>query len=347
MTPNSKDGFSFSAVSIIDFIVRWWKPVLIATVAAAVISAVASLFIKDKFKSTVVMFPSTTHSISKALIDVTGSSKADILEFGMEEDADQLIQILNSDEIRNRIIQKYDLMKHYRIDPASKFAQTKLQKRYLENITYSRTEYLSVEVNVMDEDPQMAANIANDISNLVDSVKNRMQKERAREGLAIVQAEYDEMAQMVQAMEDSLTKIRMLGINDYESQSEVLNKEYATALASGNQRAIKALEEKLENLSKYGGAYMSLNEGLLLYREQLSLLKIKLKEATVDATQNISTKFVVNKAFAAERKSTPKRSLIVLGASAGTFLFSLLVLIGIDNYRSYKRLKEEQSNSAS
>lgn len=346
MTPNSKDGFSFSAVSIIDFTLRWWKPILITTFASAVIAAVASLFIKDKFKSTVVMFPSTTHSISKALIDVTGSSKADILEFGMEEDADQLIQILNSDEIRNRIIQKYDLMKHYRIDPGSKYAQTKLQKRYMENITYSRTEYLSVEVNVMDEDPQMAANIANDISNLVDSVKNRMQKERAREGLVIVQAEYDELAQMVQNMEDSLTKIRMLGINDYESQSEVLNKEYAAALATGNQRAINALEEKLENLSRYGGAYMSLNEGLLLYREQLSLLKIKLKEATVDATQNISTKFVVNKAFAAERKSTPKRSLIVLGAAAGTFLLSLLVLIGIDNYRSYKRIKDEQSTNA-
>lgn len=339
MTQNSNEGFSFSSISIIDFIIRWWKPIAIASFGAAVLAAAASFLIRDKFKSTVVMFPSTTHSISKALIDVQGSSKADILEFGMEEDADQLIQILNSDEIRDRIINKYNLMEHYRIKPTERFAYTKLQKRYKENITFSRTEYLSVEVNVLDEDPQMAADIANDIANLVDSVKNRMQKERAIEGLKIVQEEYNELADMVQAMEDSLTTIRLLGINDYESQSEVINKEYASALARGDQRAIKALEEKILILSKYGGAYTALKDGLELYREQLSLMKIKLKEATVDATQNISHKFVVNRAFPAEKKSYPKRLYIVLGAGLGAFLLSILVLIGLDNYRAYKKSK--------
>lgn len=339
MSQNSNEGFSFSSISIIDFVIRWWKPIAIATFGSAVIAAGASFLIREKFKSTVVMFPSTTHSISKALIDVQGNSKADILEFGMEEDADQLIQILNSDEIRARIINKYNLLEHYRIKNNEKFAQTKLQKKYKENITFSRTEYLSVEINVLDEDPQMAADIANDIANLVDSVKNRMQKERALEGLNIVKSEYDELADMVQSMEDSLTKIRLMGINDYESQSEVINKEYATALARGDQRAIKALEEKIEVLSKYGGPYTSLKEGLELYREQLSLMKIKLKEATVDATQNISHKFVVNRAFPAEKKSYPKRLYIVLGAAMGAFLLSILVLIGLDNFRAYKKSK--------
>lgn len=341
MDQKQKEGFSFSSLEVIDFIIRWWKPIGIATFAAAVLAAGASFLIQDKYKSTVVMFPSTTHSISKALIDVQGNSKADILEFGMEDDADQLIQILNSDEIRNRIIQKYNLMEHYDIDPSSKFAYTKLQKTYEGNIKYARTEFLSVEVRVMDHDPVIASNIANDIANLVDSVKNRMQKERAMEGLFIVQQEYDELATMVQSMEDSLTRIRLMGINDYESQSEVLNKEYASALAKGDQRAIKALEEKLHILSQYGGPYTALKEGLELYREQLSLMKIKLKEATVDATQNISHKFVVNRAFPAEKKSYPKRLFIVAGAALGAFILSILILIALDNYRSYKKVKAQ------
>lgn len=331
-----KEKNPYNSVILITFIIKWWKQIMIVTIAAAVITAIVSMFIPDKFKSSVVLFPSTTHSISKALIDVQGSSKADILEFGMEEDADQMIQILNSDEIRNRIIGKYDLMSHYRIKPDEKFAITKLNKEFEENISFRRTEYMSVKIDVLDEDPQMAANIANDIAALLDSVKNRMQHERAKEGLKIVEEEYTELETYVNQMEDSLRKIRLLGINDYESQSEVLNKEYATALAKGDARAIKALEDKLKVLSEYGGAYTSLKEGLELYREQLSLMKIKLKEARVDASQSISHKFVVNSAFPAERKTYPKRSLIVLSAALAAFLLSIFVIIGIENYRNYK-----------
>lgn len=333
---NSTQGFEFSSVKLIGFIVKWWKPIAIVTFSAAVISAAASFLIHDKFKSTVIMFPSTTHSISKALIDVQGTSKADLLEFGMEEDADQMVQILNSDEIFQKIVQKFDLMKHYDIDPESKLAYTKLRKEYEGNISFTRTEYLSVRVDVMDEDPQMAADIANEIAAQLDTVKNRMQKERAIEGLFIVQQEYNEQAAYIKSMEDSLKAIRMKGINDYESQSEVLNKEYATALARGDQRAIKALEEKLQILSEYGGEYVALKEGLELYREQLSLLKVKLKEATVDATQPISHKFVVNHAYKAEKKAYPKRSLIVLASMAAAFLLSLFVIIGIENWRTYR-----------
>lgn len=333
---NSASGFEFSSVKLIAFAVKWWKPILIVSLATAVLSAAASFLIKNKYQSTVIMFPSTTHSISKALIDVQGTSKADLLEFGMEEDADQMVQILNSDEIFHKIVKKFDLMKHYDIDPEGKLANTKLRKEYDGNISFKRTEYLSVRVDVMDEDPQMAADIANEIAAQLDTVKNRMQKERAKEGLAIVQQEYDELAGYIKSMEDSLKSIRRKGINDYESQAEMFNKEYATALATGNQRAITAIEEKLDILSEYGGEYVALAEGLELYREQLSLLKVKLKEATVDATQPISHKFVVNHAYKAEKKAYPKRSLIVIFSTLAAFALSLFVIIGIENWRAYR-----------
>jgi uncharacterized protein involved in exopolysaccharide biosynthesis len=332
----ASQGFEFSSVKIIGFVAKWWKPIALVSFGAALISAAVSLFIPNKYQSTVIMFPSTTHSISKALIDVQGVSKADILEFGMEEDADQMVQILNSDEIFQKIVKKFDLMNHYRIDASSKLARTKLRKEYEGNINFKRTEYLSVRVDVMDESPQMAADIANEIAAQLDTVKNRMQKERAIQGLYIVQQEFNEQAAFIKAMEDSIKVIRLKGINDYESQAEVLNKEYATALARGDQRAVRALEDKLQILSEYGGEYVALKEGLELYREQLSLLKVKLNEATVDATQPISHKFVVNHAFPAERKTYPRRSLIVLGSALGAFLLSLFVIIGIENWRAYK-----------
>ncbi|MCX7650446.1 MAG: Wzz/FepE/Etk N-terminal domain-containing protein [Flavobacteriales bacterium] len=331
--------FSFNSASIIDFLARRWKPLMLVTGASALLAAVGSLFIPDKYKSTVVLFPATTHSLSKVLMDVQGASRADLLAFGVEEDADQMIQILNSDEIREKIIRKYNLMEHYRINPNRRFAQTRLREKFQKNISFRRTEYLSVEISVLDEDPQMAAQIANDISALLDSTKNRMQQERAAEALRILQQEYADLERMVRELEDSLTAVRMLGINDYNSQSEVVNEQYAIALAKNNYAAAAALKEKLDVLSRYGGIYISLTEQLSHYHDQLALLKIKMKELSLDATRPITHKFIVNRAMPSEKKSYPRRSLIVLAAAAGAFLVALFTLIGMENYKAYKKVQ--------
>ena len=46
-------------------------------------------------------------------------------------------------------------------------------------------------------------------------------------------------------MLDSIKVINSYGIYDYESQSERTNEQYIIAIAKGDQRAVKLLEEKL------------------------------------------------------------------------------------------------------
>lgn len=344
---NQSQEFSFSSFGFISFLVKWWKHIAIATTIGAVASVVISLTMKDRYKSVVIFYPTTTNSISKALLDVTGNSRQDFLEFGEEAEAEQALQILQSDEIREWVIAQYNLYEHYKINPEGKFAKTKMMKKYNKNVNFRRTEFNSVEISVLDEDPNIAAGMANDIAARLDSVKNRIQKERAREGLKIVEAEYLFLQSQIQLMSDSLDKIRSMGINDYASQSEVINKEYATAVSKGDQRAIKALEEKIGLLSKYGGAYVALTDNLELYRKQLSEIKLKYDQARVDAEQNIPHKMVVNYAYPADRKTYPKRSMIVLGATFATFCMTIFFLIGLENWRRYKlELKNLKQNQA-
>jgi capsular polysaccharide biosynthesis protein len=99
------------------------------------------------------------------------SSNTDLLEFGQEEQAEQLLQILYSYEIKMRIIKKYNLLKHYDIDSTSKYKMTRLFSQFKNNITFRRNEFMAVEINVLDKDPQYAADIANDIAALVDTEK--------------------------------------------------------------------------------------------------------------------------------------------------------------------------------
>ena len=333
MDHSSSDRFDFNSSNFFLFLFTWRKVLLIVCGIAIVSSFFFSspLFITPLYKSTVIMFPTSSNSISKALLTESSGTKQDIMEFGEEEQAEQLLQILNANTIRSKIVEKFKLMEHYGINQDDQYKNTRLYKEYESNITFKRTEYMAVQIAVMDRDPQMAADIANTIASLVDSVKNQMVRERAMQGYKIVEKEYLDLEHQVQKMEDSMTVLRKLGVHDYETQAEMINQQLAIEIAKGNTRGVNALNEKLDVLATYGGAYVSLRDALLHEKKQLSQIKAKYAEAKVDAEQVLPQKFIVNSAFKAERKSYPVRWLIVLITTLSSLLFTVLVLIAFES----------------
>jgi uncharacterized protein involved in exopolysaccharide biosynthesis len=326
----------FNTTNFLLFLYKWRLPLLIITIVTAGLSAGCSFLITPKFKSTVILFPTSTNAVSKALLADNFGPKQDVLEFGEEEQAEQLLQILNSSEIRSRVIRKFDLAQHYEIAPDSKYRMTELIDQYNENISFRRTEYMAVEISVMDREPQMAANIANTIADLLDTVKNNMQKERAMKAFRIVASEYNMLKLQIKNLEDSLNNIRKLGINDYETQAEAYNVQLATALSKNNIAGVKAIEERLKVLGEYGGIYVSIRDQLEHEKKQLSAVKTKYEEAKVDAEEDLPAKFVVDRAYKAEKKSYPVRWIIVVVSTISALLLAILVLIIIDNFRKKK-----------
>jgi capsular polysaccharide biosynthesis protein len=335
MTKESASVQDFNSLNLLAFIYKWRKQIIYVGILAAAVSAIASFMITPKYKSTVIMFPTQTSSISKALL-TESNGKDDILKFGEEEEAEQMLQILNSDDIKARISKQFNLMQHYDIDTADKFKYTKLFDEYKDNISYERTEFMSVKVDVMDKDPQVASDICNEISNLLDSVKNKMQKQRAYAGLKIVERSYLALKAEIQGINDSLKVLRLMGINDYETQSQVFNEQYAMAIAKNNTSGARLLEEKLKVLSTYGGAYVSLRELHEEQIKQLALIKAKYEEAKVDAEQILTQKFIVNRAVKAEKKAYPIRWLIVVVSTVSAMLFAFLLLLIIENVKTIR-----------
>lgn len=331
----------FDSSNLIVYIYKWRLPLIITSALAIVLAAVFSgpQFIKPKYKSTVTVFPTTTNSLSKALLPQQFSSRGqDIMEFGEEEQAEQLLQILNSDEIRSSIIAKYNLIEHYDINPKGKYVTTELYETFSDNISFRRTEYMSVEINVLDTDPDTAAMIANDISDLLDQVKNRILKDRAKQGLGIIQGEYVGLKNEIKTYEDSLTLLRYKGVHDYEAQSAVLNEQFATGLIeNAKASSLKQIQNKLDTLAKYGGTYVSLRDELQFLKEELVRLKTKYDQAKVDVSASLPASFKVNTAFAAEKKSYPTRWLIVALSALGAFTFTLIVILILDTIRSNKK----------
>lgn len=345
MPVNATNDFSDS-YKVAVFLYKWRKTLLVLCIAAAVLSAIfsSSLFVTPFFKSTVIMYPAASNSVSKLLLNDNTTIKQDMLVFGADEQIQQMLQILNSNRLRDKVIRRFKLGEHYGIEPGSRYYQTSLYNRFGSNITFKLTEFQAVKITVLDNDPQLAADIANGIAAILDSVRSDIQKERAIQGFKIVEAEYLSQQNQVRAMEDSLTQIMKLGVNDYESQAEMLNRQYAVEVAKGNTRAVNALTEKLKILSQYGGSYISIRDALILEKTQLSFLKARYEEARIDAYSSMPQKFIVENAVKAERKSFPIVWIIVALSILGTLVAGILMIILVERAPGFMRKLKHAEN---
>ena len=110
----STSDSQLNSTHLLRFIFDRLKTFIAIGVGAAVLSSAVALMMEEQFKSTVIMFATPQHSIGEQFYEEI--KRNDLLEYGETEDAERLLQILNSDRIRTRIIQKYDLWLHYDID---------------------------------------------------------------------------------------------------------------------------------------------------------------------------------------------------------------------------------------
>jgi len=321
--------FTFS--DILRFLIRWRKHLIIIGIIAAVISAAGSYLITPRYEAEVVFYPTTVNSIGNAMFTDLNKREADVLAFGEEEEAENALQILKSDKLSYRIIKNFDLMKHYDIDPNGKYPKTKLQEKMKKNIKFNRTRYLSVSIQVLDEDPIMAAKLANGIAASYDSVKTEIQQEVAREAFVIIEEEFKNKEKEVWDLKAGLQKLGEKGILDIEKQAQSISESLYAARARGNNSVqIRELIAEKDTLAKYGSEYTNLYETLILELEELSELRKRYKKAKVDVEKTIPHKFIVSNASAPEKKALPNRKLIVLLGTAATFLMACVVLLFIE-----------------
>ncbi len=323
MENKQKEGYNFNSVDLLIYI--WKKRWILMTVGlvAAVAAVIVSILITPLFEASVIMFPTSSASISKELLVQNYSGRQNIHGFGEEEQAEQLLQILNSEPIRTRIIDKYNLMEHYEIDPEEKYPMTKLFEQYKSNINFRLTEFMSVEISVMDKDPELSAIIANNISDLVDTVYNHMKKERAKEALRLVEREFLDSEKDLVILRDS-----------FELLSTQISSEIKTS-GDPTNNLIKAISEN-------GALYISMMNMVRTETQVVAGLGLRFKEARLEAEQDLPYKFVVESAFPPEKKAYPNKSLIVIVSTFATLLFALIVLIVIDNIKARVAITEEK-----
>jgi len=303
--------------SLFDIILKWKKSLLIVGGLTIALSSLFSSawFITPLFKSTAILYP------------------ANIIPFGSESETEQMIQVLQSDAITDSLIHIFNLNQHYGIDSINDpFHRTHLLEQFHDNVIVKKTEYESVQVEVLDKDPKVASDMANNMIKLFDAKEQQLQKQKAMEKYIVVknqlirlQSEMDSMELIVQGMRTAD------GLLDYSLQTEYAMRNYLKSVAErGNG---KNLDSFLEKLKTKGGKFLIITENLWRMRSQYADLKEKHDEALKEVNKKLSYSNVVVKPFPADKKSYPVRWLIVVTALFSTWLLSIIVISALENYR--------------
>jgi LPS O-antigen subunit length determinant protein (WzzB/FepE family) len=306
--------------NLIQFIWAQRKSLLIITSIVFFISLIVSLLITPLFLSTAIVFPAASSNVS---FSDQRNVKAAAMDFGEEEQAEQLVQILQSSRIRDKIVAKFNLLTHYEIDPNDVNKYYKLNNEFTSHFDFTRTRYGSIQIDVLDRDPELAAKMANSIVDLIDIVKNEMIRERTKPAFEINKRKMGQMLHDRDSVLNLLDSLSAIGVVSMDIRSNLFQ-----ALVDSKNAAEKSdIKARLGVNTLYGAQYDALehmrNEMIIKIEE----FRVSYEQAESDANANFNHKFVVEKAVKSDKKEKPKRMIIVLVASIGGFIFGVLFLL--------------------
>jgi tyrosine-protein kinase Etk/Wzc len=255
------------------------------------------------------------------------------MDFGEEEQAEQLVQILKSSKIRNRLVSKFDLFKNYDIDLDDVNKNFKLNKQYEKHIQFNRTRYGSIEIDVLDKDPKLAATIANTIVELIDTVKNEMVQERTMPAYEINKRKKDMLDAEMRKLQHQMDSLSNLGVVPIESRANLFQA-YNESKSPADRVFFKAqIDVNLKDGAKYDGLQMLRDEEIV----KLAKFEDSYDQAESDANTLFNHKFIVESAVVADKKDQPKRAIIVILATMGAFFFMIFALLVRDRLNDLKK----------
>lgn len=292
----------FDNSSLLKVVLRWKWHIAAVTIIAAVLGAVFSgpTFITPKYKSEAILYPSNVSSYSD------------------ETFTEQMLQIMESQDIMDSVVEIFNLTEHYEIDKSGKYWKTYLVAEYRDRVSISKTPYDAVKVKALDKDPQMACDMVNEIIRLYDNKVGTLHKIKRKETVKM----YKEQLELKAAFIDSLKR----ELNNLTKDNEMLKYSY---LSKDNSIAYFSNTDNDEN-SNISEA-ISLVEFITNESNAYTGVRLDYEQELRFLNANMTFSNVVSYPYVSDKKATPVRWVIVAISGIAAFILSIVAVFAIEN----------------
>jgi tyrosine-protein kinase Etk/Wzc len=268
-----------SDISLLDVIVALLKRkkiLIVHFICAAVISVAISLAIPKSFKSSITFIPpgQSSSSILSMLGDNLG---ADMLG-GSNLSKRQYLTLLDSRELREDLIAKFDLLKVYKLDKRKngldltlKALKKIIEIKETEEGGLGITDVVSVSVSVIDKKPQRASDMANYLFALLE-----------KKALSLNQNEYSHLiaflAQQISASDSLLEKAR-LALTNFQTANKMYDVSSQASITAHTVGELEASKMTLELQKSYlENNYLSQFSQIKSINEKISVISRKISD---------------------------------------------------------------------
>jgi capsule polysaccharide export protein KpsE/RkpR len=295
---------------------RNWKTMSLVAVVSAVIAVVASspTFMPPRYLSRATVYPVNLNSYS------------------IETRTDQLLQLLQSNSIRDSLIMQFDLATVYDVDTTVNGGYFALYNEFNDRVEINKTNFESVRIEIVDEDPVRARDLVNAMLKQVNLLARRLQREKSNELLVIAERSLVHAQAKLDSVEARLDTLRVRdGILDYESQVRELTKGYMRMIQSGAPVSrIEEVQGLMKDMEEKGGEFRQLMELSNFFRANYDRLLTEYERMVNDVTKELTYTNVVVYPEVSDKKVYPVRWLILLLTTVSAVFLSFLLLIWRD-----------------
>jgi len=308
--------------SMVAQLLPWKKHLVIIGVVAVLLAALFSspLFITPLFQSQARVYP------------------VNLKAFSEESESEQMLEVMTSSDLKRKMVEIFNLTDRYRIKSEKLSAQSLVLKEYDRHVSCSKTRYETIEISVLDAEPEVACAMVDSLVDLynakmLDMFRNKYlaQLKGYQTDLARKQAEVDTLNTRMESY-----RIKY-GLLDYESQIMQLTSGYAEVLARNAPRsAVVDIENRLKVLAEKGGVFQEMQSNLAELQKQRDGISAKVEEALSLVNREENFFVLVEAPFAADKKSYPTRWIIVLATLLSVEFLAVLAIFVFESLSNSK-----------
>ncbi|MBN2237344.1 MAG: hypothetical protein JW729_07275 [Bacteroidales bacterium] len=307
---------NFKNINVLNLILKWFKYLLIIQISTLILSAIFSgpAFIKPKYLSWAVVYP------------------ANITSYSDESLAEQMKQVLNANQIRDHIIERFDLWNHYEIDTSRKYALTKMHRIYDRSVKVSKTLADAIQIEVLDTDPVTAKEMVEAIIQEYELKIKSLHEKRYSETVGMRARAVERKLNTVDSLKLRLQYLATEeGLMDFGAQAAEVVKGYLGTVEGGltkvDKKRVEALKERMD---EKGGELILVMDRLKYENGLLTNMIAAYDQAFADFDRKETYVDVIESPFVADKKEFPVRWMTVLGSMLSTALLSLMFFAAFD-----------------
>ncbi len=318
----------FNNTNLVNLLLKWRIHLLVILGVAVVLAVIFSgpFFITPKYKSFAVIYP------------------ANVSPYSEESETEQMFQILQSQDIMDSVINKFDLPEHYEIERDYKYFKTAIYYEYSQNVKIQKTPYDAVSIEVLDKDPEMAAAMVSAIIDFYNIKVSRMHKEKYVEVMNMYELLLRKKAMYIDSLKLALYNLSVeTGLLGYDQSSEEIMRGYLRTVTSGAAGNINTPEVKRlkENMERAGGEIIILTESIKNEANSYTQFKVEYEDALRFYDAKLTYCNVITHPFPSDKKSYPIRWLIVVMTFVLTLFFAIVAILIVENLRIIKIRRQQ------